>query len=41
MLRYFAPVALLMTSNLFMTYAWHGPLKDLRTKPLMIAVGVH
>ena len=33
-----APVALLMASNVFMTYAWYGHLKDLKTKPLFIAI---
>jgi len=33
-----APVVLLIFSNLFMTYAWYGHLKDLRNKPLIIAV---
>jgi len=32
------PVALLVVSNIFMTYAWYGHLKDLRAKPLLIAV---
>lgn len=31
-------VALLITSNVFMTYAWYGHLKDFRTKPLMLVV---
>lgn len=30
--------ALLVCSNLFMTYAWYGHLKSLAGKPLMIAV---
>ena len=33
--------ALLLTaSNVFMTFAWYGHLKDLRQKPLLVAVGV-
>ena len=32
------PILLLVGSNLFMTYAWYGHLKDLRSKPLIIAV---
>ena len=32
------PVALLLISNLFMTYAWYGHLKDLKSKPLWIAI---
>ena len=31
-------VALLICSNIFMTFAWYGHLKNLRGKPLMIAV---
>lgn len=34
-----AIVALMLTiSNIFMTFAWYGHLKDLANKPLMIAV---
>jgi len=33
--------ALLLTaSNVFMTFAWYGHLKDLRSRPLLVAVGV-
>ena len=32
------PVALLLLSNAFMTYAWYGHLKDLKSKPLWVAV---
>ena len=38
MLRMILPLALLVGSNLFMTYAWYGHLRDLRSKPLLIAV---
>ncbi len=31
-------ILLLCVSNLFMTYAWYGHLKDLRDKPLLIAI---
>lgn len=31
-------IALLTISNLFMTYAWYGHLKDFKSKPLMIAI---
>lgn len=34
------PVLLLLGSNCFMTYAWYGHLKDLRSKPLLLAVVV-
>jgi len=33
-------VLLLVCSNFFMTYAWYGHLKDLRAKPLIIAIVV-
>jgi uncharacterized protein len=33
-------IVLLMISNLFMTFAWYGHLKDLRTAPLWIAIAV-
>ena len=36
----FRTVALLTISNLFMTYAWYGHLKDLKSKPLIIAIVV-
>ena len=36
----FAPVLLLIGSNVFMTYAWYGHLKDLRSRPLLLAVFV-
>ncbi|HOX37606.1 MAG TPA: DMT family protein [Candidatus Brocadiia bacterium] len=32
------PVFLLVGSNIFMTYAWYGHLKDLRGKPVLIAI---
>lgn len=32
------PFIFLFLSNIFMTYAWYGHLKDLRAKPLLIAV---
>lgn len=33
-----APIILLVLSNLFMTYAWYGHLKDLKNKPLLVAI---
>lgn len=33
-----API-LLVGSNIFMTYAWYGHLKDFKSKPLWIAIG--
>jgi len=32
------PILLLVFSNLFMTYAWYGHLKDMRTRPLLAAI---
>jgi uncharacterized protein len=34
----FRTVGLLTLSNIFMTFAWYAHLRDLRTKPLMIAI---
>ena len=34
------PILLLVGSNLFMTYAWYGHLRDLRSAPLLLAVAV-
>lgn len=31
-------IVLLFASNVFMTFAWYGHLKDLRNKPLIVAV---
>jgi uncharacterized protein (DUF486 family) len=31
-------VAMLVVSNVFMTYAWYGHLRDLRDRPLWIAI---
>jgi uncharacterized protein (DUF486 family) len=36
----FLPVVLLLFSNVFMTYAWYGHLKDLKNKPLIIAIAL-
>lgn len=32
------PVVMLVFSNLFMTYAWYGHLKDFRNKPLIFVI---
>ncbi len=32
------PVLLLASSNLFMTYAWYGHLRDLKAKPLIMVI---
>ena len=34
------PILLLFCSNIFMTYAWYGHLKDMRSKPLFFAIAV-
>jgi uncharacterized protein (DUF486 family) len=34
----FKPVILLFISNIFMTFAWYGHLKDLKTSPLWMAI---
>lgn len=37
-MRILPTVGLLVCSNLFMTYAWYGHLKDLKGKPLLLAI---
>lgn len=32
------PILLLFISNIFMTYAWYGHLKDFKAKPLLIVI---
>lgn len=32
------PLVLLVFSNIFMTYAWYGHLKDFRSKPLFVVI---
>lgn len=32
------PIALLIIANIFMTYAWYGHLKDLKGKPILLAI---
>lgn len=34
----FIPVVLLTFSNLFMTYAWYGHLKDQKAQPIMVVI---
>lgn len=36
----FRTVGLLLLSNIFMTFAWYGHLKNLRGSPLWIAIAV-
>lgn len=33
-----SPLALLFFSNIFMTYAWYGHLRDFRAKPLVVVI---
>lgn len=33
-------ISLLLISNIFMTFAWYGHLKNLKEKPLYIAIAV-
>ena len=35
-----APIVLLFFSNIFMTFAWYGHLKNMKTGPLWIAIAV-
>jgi uncharacterized protein len=34
------PIGLLLMANVFMTFAWYGHLRDLKTAPLWVAIGV-
>jgi uncharacterized protein len=34
------PIVLLLISNVFMTFAWYGHLKDLKTSPIWVAIAV-
>ena len=34
----FSTIGLLTISNIFMTFAWYGHLKDLNTRPLMTVI---
>jgi uncharacterized protein len=34
------PIGLLLIANVFMTFAWYGHLRDLKTAPLWVAIGV-
>ncbi len=36
----FTPIIMLILSNIFMTYAWYGHLKDLRAKPLLAVIAI-
>jgi len=37
-MRSLTTILLLTCSNLFMTYAWYGHLRDLKGKPLLLAI---
>ncbi len=37
-MKYFSPLILLTFSNVFMTFAWYGHLKNFKTSPLWIAI---
>ena len=37
-MRFMTPIVMLVGSNLFMTYAWYGHLKDLKGKAVLIAI---
>jgi len=39
-MRNLLPIVMLVGSNIFMTYAWYGHLKDLRAKPLVVAIAL-
>lgn len=38
MLLRISPILLLIVSNIFMTYAWYGHLKDLKHQPILLAI---
>ena len=40
MLQYVSPIALLVVSNVFMTFAWYGHLKNFKSSALWIAIAV-
>jgi uncharacterized protein (DUF486 family) len=39
-MKFITPILMLIGSNVFMTYAWYGHLKDLRGKAVIIAIVV-
>ncbi len=39
-MNYLNPLLLLILSNIFMTFAWYGHLKNFKTSPLWMAVTV-
>lgn len=38
LMKFMTPIIMLIGSNLFMTYAWYGHLKDLKGKTIIIAI---
>ena len=36
----FYPLLLLIGSNIFMTYAWYGHLKDFKSSPLLVVIAI-
>lgn len=38
MRTFFTTAGLLVCSNIFMTFAWYAHLRDLRSKPLLVAI---
>ncbi|NDF13916.1 hypothetical protein EB061_01145, partial [bacterium] len=37
-MRNFSPILMLVFANLFMTFAWYGHLKNLKSRSLMVAI---
>ena len=37
-MEWMRPIVLLLVSNVFMTYAWYGHLRDAETRPLWMAI---
>ncbi len=37
-LRNFSPILMLVFANIFMTFAWYGHLKNLKSRSLMVAI---
>jgi uncharacterized protein (DUF486 family) len=36
----FLPILVLALSNIFMTYAWYGHLRNPRAKPLLLVIAI-
>jgi hypothetical protein len=37
-IRMMSPILMLVIANLFMTFAWYGHLKNLKGRPLILAI---